>query len=621
MSEKLPIPPLSNSALVRRMLALCWQYRWGCLGVLALQGSLTLLTLVGLALAGAGIDVICDAAGARQLTSGGWLDRLDHWVGTPLATVALVSAALLLVAALRALCNYFYTVALTELVQGQIVVRLRAEVYDKLQRLSFRFFDQHSTGSVINRVTSDVQSVRLFVDGVMIQLVVVVVTVAVYFAYMLSIHPGLTFACLATCPLLWLVSTCFARWVRPLYDRHREFVDRLVLTLTENTEGVQVVKGFAAEPQQRDAFHHASLDVKNQQRRIFWAVSLYTPLMGMLTQINLVILLGYGGYLVATDRLALGAGLIVFHGLLNQFSTQITNMANVANSVQQSLAGARRVFEILDTPLDVASPARPRSLNDARGELVFENVSFAYHPGRPVLSGIDLVVAPGERLALVGATAAGKSTLLNLIPRFYDPSHGRILLDGHDLREYHLDELRRQVAVVFQDSFLFSNSVAANIAYGRPGAAPHEVEQAAQIAAAHDFIGQMPQSYDTLLGERGANLSGGQRQRLAIARAILSDPAVLLLDDPTASVDPHTEEEILDALDRATAGRTTLIVAHRLSTLRRADRIVCLDQGQIVSVGTHEELLAHCAFYRQLAVVQGLLPDPSPVYAAEARAA
>jgi len=603
------------------MLALCWQHRWGCLGVLALQGSLTLLTLVGLALAGAGIDVICHAAGTRQLSPGGWLDRLDHWAASPLATVTVVAGALILVALLRALCNYAYTVALTELVQRRIVVQLRAQVYDKLQRLSFRFFDQHSTGSVINRVTSDVQSVRLFVDGVMIQLVVVLVTIAVYFAYMLSIHTGLTLACLATCPLLWLVSTGFARWVRPLYDRHREFVDRLVLTLTENVEGVQVVKGFAAEPQQRNAFYRASLDVKNQQRRIFWAVSLYTPLMGMLTQINLVILLGYGGYLVATDRLALGAGLIVFHGLLAQFSTQITNMANVANSVQQSLAGARRVFEILDTPLDVASPARPRPLADARGTLVFENVSFAYQPGRPVVSNIDLAIAPGERVALVGPTGAGKSTLLNLIPRFYDPVRGRILLDGHDLREYHLDELRRQVAVVFQDSFLFSNSVAANISYGRPGATSQEIEQAAGIAAAHEFIGQMPAAYDTLLGERGTNLSGGQRQRLAIARAILSDPAVLLLDDPTAAVDPRTEEEILDALDRATAGRTTLIVAHRLSTLRRADRIVCLDQGRIVSVGTHEELLAHCDFYRELAVVQGLLPAATSPLAAEARAA
>jgi len=330
--------------------------------------------------------------------------------------------------------------------------------------------------------------------------------------------------------------------------------------------------------------------------------------VGFLTRINMMVLLGYGGWLVAQGRLPLGAGLVVFAGLLEQFSGQVNNVATIVNSVQQSLIGARRVFEILDAPIEVKSA--PDALRRPRlaGAVTFENVSFAYDGADAVVRDINLDVRPGQCIAILGATGAGKSVLMSLIPRFFDPTAGRVLLDGVDVRRLHLDDVRRNIGLVFQESFLFSNTVAANIAFGHPNATRDQVEQAARIAAAHDFITALPQGYDTVLGESGNSLSGGQRQRLAIARAVLLQPPILLLDDPTAAIDSETEHEIFEALDRAIAGRTTFIVAHRLSTLRRADLILVMEDGRIVQRGTHEELMGQPGPYLRVANLQ--LVDP-----------
>jgi ATP-binding cassette subfamily B protein len=330
---------------------------------------------------------------------------------------------------------------------------------------------------------------------------------------------------------------------------------------------------------------------------------------------------------VTQDELALGSGLVVFAGLLQQFSSQVANLTNIANSVQQSLSGARRVFEILDAPIAIeskggavrlasanatcrppgrdnsfqAQPYREAHASRSLGRIEFEQVWFEYGPGNPVLKDVSLVIEPGEKLAILGATGAGKTTLLALLCRFYDPTRGRILLDGHDLRDLELDDLRRNIGLVFQETFLFSNTVAANIAYGHPSATLGQVKEAARIAAADDFIEALPQGYDAVLGEGGLDLSGGQRQRLAIARAVLLDPAILLLDDPAAAIDPHTEHEILAAMDGAMQGRTTLVVAHRLSTLRQCDRIIVLERGRIVQRGTHTELMQAEGHYQHAA--------------------
>ena len=378
----------------------------------------------------------------------------------------------------------------------------------------------------------------------------------------------------------------------------------MVQYLAESVQGAAVVKGFGREEENREKFRACNDAVLTQQYNIFWRVSLFSPTAGFLTRINTAVLLGYGGWLVAQGRLPLGAGLVVFAGLLDQFAGQVNNVATIVNSVQQSLIGARRVFEILDAPVDVRTPADPVRRVRLEGAVRFENVSFEYGRLDPVVREIDLTVKPGECVAILGATGAGKSVLMSLIPRFYDVSKGRILIDGIDVRRLHLDDLRRNIGTVFQESFLFSNTVASNIAFGHPDATQAQIERAARIAAAHEFIMALPKGYETVLGESGSSLSGGQRQRLAIARAVLLEPAILLLDDPTAAIDSETEHEIFEALDRAIAGRTTFIVAHRLSTLRRADVIIVLENGRIVQRGTHAELIKVPGPYLHVANLQ-----------------
>jgi ATP-binding cassette subfamily B protein len=599
-------PGPSNWTLIRRLLGLAWRYRWGCIQLLLFQGIVLGLAILALRMVGFGIDLIryhAEGRIAEPLLP--WGSRLPGWPSmAPMERLALVAFMILAIELMRASLNSYYIRSAGRLVHAGIVVDLRSLVYQKLQRLSFRFFDANATGSIINRVTGDVQSVRAFIDGVLIQLVILFVSLVCYVGYMSSIHAGLTLACLATTPLLWFLTATFSRLVRPQYDKHRENVDQIILRLAENIQGIHVVKGFGREREEIAKFREGNDAVRDQQQGIFWTVSLFTPVIGFFTQINLVVLLAYGGYLVSQGELPLGSGLVVFAGLLQQFSSQVANMTNLTNSIQQSLSGARRVFEILDAPSEVRSSPDAQRLPRARGAVSLENVTFGYDPPLPVLKNLSFAVQPGECVAILGATGAGKSTLLALICRFYDPTSGRVLIDGVDARDLDLADLRRNIGLVFQETFLFSNTVAANIAFGHPDATQEQIERAARIAAAHEFIERLPNGYETVLGEAGMDLSGGQRQRLAIARAVLLDPAILILDDPAASVDPHTEEEILAAMDSAMEGRTTFIVAHRLSTLRRADKVIVLDKGQIVQTGTHHELFNTEGHFREAALIQ-----------------
>lgn len=601
-----PVRNASNWQLIRRLLALSWQYRWDCLWLLVGQAVLLGTALGALQLAGVGIDLVRFHLGEieRPAQPAWLLDRLDGL--SPLAQLIALGGIIAGLAIFRAILNFWYAVHSGRLVHQRIVVDLRATVYDRLQRLSFRFFDDHSSGSLINRVTGDVQSVRVFVDGVLIPFAILLLSLVFYVGYMLRLHVGLTIACLATTPVMWVTTAVFSRIVRPMYDRHRDQVDHLILTLTESLQGVQVVKGFGREAEEIAKFARANREVRDQQQGIFWRVATFSPIVQQLAQLNLVVLLAYGGSLVADGSLALGSGLVVFAGLLQQFSSQVANLSSITNSVQQSLSGARRVFEVLDVPLEIEAPADAVPLERARGEIRLQGVEFEYRPGEPVLRGIDLVIQPGKTVALLGAAGAGKSTLLALIARFHDPTRGQVLVDGHDVRTLQLKDLRRNLGIVFQESFLFSNTIAANIAFGTPDASPERIRRAARIAAAAEFIEKLPDGYDTVLGEYGLNLSGGQRQRLAIARAILADPPILLLDDPAASLDPHTEQEVLAALRGALEGRTALIVAHRLSTLREADEVVVLEEGRITQRGTHEELLRQKGHYREVAQSQGI---------------
>ena len=602
----------SDWRLVRRLFALAWRYRGRCLLVLFLQCVLLGLGIVGLAATGLGIDYVRHVA-AGTGPDGAPLVPMPHvaflpdppedW--RPMSVLAVIAGGILLCAALRAWLNYSYAVAVNLLVQRGLVLDLRAEVYAKLQRLDFRFYDANTTGSIITRVTGDVQHVRMFLDQVLIPSLIMVGSLAVYVAYMASLSPGLTLACLATTPVLAIGSVVFSKHIQPRYAANRELTDRTVQHFTESLQGAQVIKAFGREDEDRAAFTRRNDEVLSQQKGVFWRVSLFSPGVGLLTRVNLLVLIGYGGWLVIQGSLPLGAGLVVFAGLLEQFSGQVNQVATIVNSVQQSFVASRRVFEILDAPVAVRDrpEAPPREV--LAGSVRFEGVSFGYAGAEtPVLRDIDLDVPPGRCVAILGATGAGKSALMSLVPRFFDPHAGRVLIDGTDARDYRVADLRRGIGIVFQESFLFSNTIAANLAFGAPDATREQIERAARIAQAHDFITALPQGYETVLGEGGNTLSGGQRQRLALARALVHEPAILLLDDPTAAIDAHTEQEIFAALDSAIAGRTTFIVAHRVSTLRRADFIVVMEQGRIVQRGTHAELMRQPNPYLRVAALQ-----------------
>jgi ATP-binding cassette subfamily B protein len=614
MPSASPAAPPTDLQLVRRLLGLAWRYRLRCVQVLLLQCVLLTLGLAGLSLTGHGIDYIKHvvekqadpAAPEPEIHLPLLPDIRPEW--SPFTVVAGFAGAILLFAVVRSLLNYAYSIAINRLVQRHLVVDLRAELYAKLQRLSFRFFDANTTGSIITRVTGDVQQMRMFLDQVLIQSFIMAVSLTVYLIYMISLSPGLTLACLATTPILALASIVFSRWIQPRYAANRRLVDGLVQHFTESIQGVQVVKAFGREDEDRAAFAGRNDQVLQQQQGIFWRVSTFSPSIGLLTRVNLLVLLAYGGWLVIEGRLPLGAGLIVFAGLLEQFSGQVNQLATIVNSVQQSLVASRRVFEILDAPVEVTDAPFAVPCPALRGEVTFEKVSFAYGDpaaGAPfVLHDIDLHVPAGACVAILGATGAGKSALMSLVPRFFDPQKGRVLIDGENVRRYKVEDLRRRIGIVFQESFLFSNTIAANLAFGHPTATREQIERAARIAQAHDFITALPKGYDTVLGEGGNTLSGGQRQRLALARALIHEPSILLLDDPTAAIDSRTEHEIFAALESAITGRTTFIVAHRVSTLRRADFILVIENGRIVQRGTHAELLRAPGAYRRVAALQ-----------------
>ena len=607
---------------MRRLCALAWQFRANCVWSAVLSLSLLLLGIAGLQLLGIVIDVIRHALHpdlpAPQYPFG-WHPPAD-W--SPLRIAAVLSAAIVAQALVRAPLTYAYNMVTARLTQGEIVPALRSQIYTKLQRLSFSFFDVHGSNSIFNRVTGDVQNTRLFVDGVLLQGLNMILTLATYAFFMWRIHPALTVACLSVSFPLWGLAHYYSARLRPGYLRNRELSDEMVLLFSESVRGMQTVKGFAAEAHQVHRFEAANDRVSSQQRRIFWDLSIFTPGTQMLSQLSLVILFAYGGWLYVQGKIALGGGLVVFAGLLQQFTGQVANISTIANSIQQSLAAARRVYEVLDAPLEVES--RPGAQDPGRlsGQITFENVTFGYAngghvhentadpsatalaPAKPALTNVSFSVQPGQIVGIFGMTGSGKSTLLGLIPRFYDPQQGRVLANGKDLRDLNLDDYRRQIGIVYQESFLFSNTVAANIAFGHPHATMEQIERAARIAAAHDFITALPHGYETVLGEAGVDLSGGQRQRLALARALLLEPPILILDDPTASVDARTENEIISALRKAMTGRTTFVVSSRLSLLRRADTILVLENGRLVQSGTHDELVHRPGPYHETALLQ-----------------
>jgi ATP-binding cassette subfamily B protein len=371
----------------------------------------------------------------------------------------------------------------------------------------------------------------------------------------------------------------------------------------ETVAGVRVIKGLGAEAVQADRLRAEATDVYDQSMGAARTRARYLPGLELLPNLGLIAVLGYGGHRVVGGDLSLGS-LVAFNVYIGMLIWPLRMLGTIVATAQRAVVSAERVDEVLTTAPDIADPAKPRSLpkgegqGEGLGEIRFEGVRFGYGRRKPVLDGFDLRIAPGESVALVGATGSGKSTVARLVPRFYDVEAGRLLVDGVDVRDLRLRELRRAVGIVFEDTFLFSDTIAANIAFADPEASQAAIERAARLAGAHQFVSDLPDGYGTLIGERGYSLSGGQRQRIAIARAILADPRILILDDATSAVDPTKEHEIRSALAEVMRGRTTIVIAHRPATIALADRVVLLDDGRVVAEGTHDQLLAREPRYR-----------------------
>jgi ATP-binding cassette subfamily B protein len=512
--------------------------------------------------------------------------------------------------------GFFAARMANELLAQAIVVNLRDEVYRALQRLPFSFYDTHDSGTIINRVTADVQSVRDFIQGVLIRAFTSLATLVVFLAAMIAIHPWLTLACLSFVVLQGVVMLSWGRKARPAFKVLREVIDNLISRLSEGVQGIRVVKSFGREDAQSAAFNAQSELARDKRQGIWRMMGNHMPLIQGSAFLGMAVLVGYGGYLVhlgpAQGGVALGA-IWVFFGLMRTLAGQLEQISGVAAQLPEALTGAERVFDILDRTPSIRSPDRPRvnMTEPIRGGIEFRNVSFWYESAQPgrdkptaVLRDVSFAVRAGETVAIVGPTGAGKSTLLQLIPRFHDATQGEVLIDGVNVREHDLPRLRRAIGFVFQEPYLFSNTIRANAAFGRPDAPIEAVRRAADTAAATAFINALPDGFDTVIGERGVTLSGGERQRLSIARATLIEPAILILDDATSAVDAVTEARIRAALSAEGVRRTTILVAHRLSTLRRADRVIVIEDGRVAAQGTHDELMRTDSHYRDAAFVQ-----------------
>lgn len=477
---------------------------------------------------------------------------------------------------------------------------LRNDLYAKIQRLSFSYHDKNQTGQLMIRATDDVEKVRLFIGQGLLQLVGAVILLVGTIIILFTSSVSLAWTAMPILPVAMVLFGVFASLAQPMFIKVQQKLSYLNTVLQENLAGIKVIKAFTREKQQQAKFRQAADASMEQSIAVSRLFTFMFPFIFLIANLGQAAITYFGGKQIILGLLSLGAWqefsiyLMYLFFPVAQFGFIITQMG-------QASASAERIFEILDAKSDIQDKPGAVQLPEVKGDVKFENVTFRYFGGgEPVLNNVSFEAKPGETIALLGATGSGKTTIINLLPRFYDPSEGRITIDGYDLRDVTLDSLRSQIGIVLQETTLFSGTIRENIAFGKPEATLDEIQNAARAAAAHDFIMSFPDGYNTHVGERGQTLSGGQKQRVAIARALLLDPRILILDDSTSSVDLNTEAQIQSALDTLMNGRTSFVIAQRISTVINADQILVLDKGEIVEQGKHANLMENSAIYAEI---------------------
>ncbi|WP_458122043.1 ABC transporter ATP-binding protein [Paenibacillus sp. Z6-24] len=484
-----------------------------------------------------------------------------------------------------------------------LAYRLRNACYEKLQFLSFRYYDTAKTGDLMSRLTGDLEAIRNFIAFGFAQLLNVFLMVIFGAAVMFSLNWQLTLVTLISIPFLVYVALRFESRIHPAFQEMRLALSSLTTAVQENITGVRTIKSFARESHEVDKF-----SVRNERYRTnqIFASSLwsrYFPVMELLASVCIVILLGFGGTLVIQGSMTLGE-LVAFFTLIWYIIGPMWGLGFHINNYTQSKASTERILEILNQPVDIKDEHTAQQMHEIKGHVVFDHVTFAYGNKMAAVVDISLDAPPGSVIGLLGGTGSGKSTIIQLLMRAYNVNEGKIALDGIDIRDIRIEDLRAQIASVFQETFLFSSTIKNNIAYGMEEVTMEEIVRAARLAKAHEFIMELPKGYDTIVGERGLGLSGGQKQRLAIARALLKNPKILILDDATSAVDMETEHEIQTGFQEVMRGRTTFIIAHRISSLRHADEILVLEEGRVIQRGKHEQLINMAGPYQDIYHVQ-----------------
>ncbi len=484
-----------------------------------------------------------------------------------------------------------------------LVGDLRTKVYNKLIHMHLSFFHDKQTGDLMSRVINDTRDFELLYAHLIPESITNIVTFAGVLIVLLTINPKLALITCAPIPLILLSGLIFAKKVRPYFRINQQKVGELNGKLQDNLSGTHEIQAFGREEYETERINEKNFEQVTAMLRALKVSAIFHPTVEFISSLGTILVVGFGGYLAYAEGLQV-EDIVAFLLYLSLFYQPITGLADLVENMQQSLAGAERVIAILDAPIEIHDSPDAIDLKNVKGEITFDHVSFSYIDGVPVLNDVSFTCKPGEMLALVGATGVGKTTITELIARFYEPDSGRILIDGHDIKDVTLSSLRQNISMVLQDTFLFNGTIAENIAYARPEATREEIKEAAKAANIDKEIEAMPEGYDTLTGERGVKLSGGQKQRIAIARAILRRSPIIILDEATAAVDVETERQIRDAINLLSGKRTIVAIAHRLSTIRSAEQILVIEDGTVVEQGTHEQLIKQNGYYARMNDIQ-----------------